>query len=185
MPDKIKIPQNVEREDRIIGPLTVRQFLYALATAALLFAWYQMWANWQIATFAMIVLMGLTGILGALFIFFQFNGKDFAGFLGIWFKFLLNPKKYVWQKTNEFLKTPSPISQGEIRQLDKKTAKEKQLAEKKRSRLERLSNILQGGGKIETDQNIASRDIGNLQDKPQDTIEPTAPIEDILEETDK
>ena len=37
----VKIPQNIDKEDKLVGPLTLKQFLYVLGGAGVTFIAYQ------------------------------------------------------------------------------------------------------------------------------------------------
>jgi hypothetical protein len=45
MPEKFIVPQFIDNEDKILGPLTVRQFLILLGAAVLLFILYKIFAT--------------------------------------------------------------------------------------------------------------------------------------------
>ncbi|MBU2634752.1 MAG: PrgI family protein, partial [Nanoarchaeota archaeon] len=42
---RIKIPQGVTKEDKLVGPLTLKQFLYVLGGASVIFIAYQYYAR--------------------------------------------------------------------------------------------------------------------------------------------
>lgn len=90
-----KVPQNVESEDKILGPLSLKQFIYALIGLA-----------WGFLTFALfqkfIILWILIGIPPALFLLalglYQKEDQPLETFVIAIFQFALRPKVRLWQK---------------------------------------------------------------------------------------
>src|SRR3990172_5982558 len=93
-----KIPQDVTREDRLIGPLTLKQFLYVLGGAALVFIAYQYYTR-KYLYFTEFVLISLVAVaLSVSLAFIQINGRPFGLFaLQLW-HFWTSPKQAVWHK---------------------------------------------------------------------------------------
>ena len=90
---QFNIPQFIEVEDKILGPLTFRQFFLVIAVGlGLLFLWYYA-ALW----FFLIVALPLAGLTAAL-IFVKINGRSFGTFLLSWINYWLNPRIYTWRK---------------------------------------------------------------------------------------
>lgn len=70
------VPQFIDVEDKIIGPLTTRQFLILLLTAGIMFLQY------KLADFGLFLLIGIpTFALGGIFAFFRVNGQPFHFFM--------------------------------------------------------------------------------------------------------
>jgi len=70
------VPQFIDVEDKIIGPLTVRQFIIIIAGGFMLFL------EFRLADFGLFILEGLVTIfIVALFAFFKVNGMPFHFFL--------------------------------------------------------------------------------------------------------
>lgn len=93
MPEKFVVPQFIDAEDKILGPITVRQFLICLGAAFLIFIEY------KILTFAyFIVATILTGGLAAVFSFLKINGQPFHIFFVNFLETLFRPSLRTWQK---------------------------------------------------------------------------------------
>lgn len=88
------VPQFIDIEDKIIGPLTLKQFLWCLAGAIILFI---LWTFLPLALF-IILALPITSLFGAL-AFYKHNGRPFIYFLMSGLKFLFKPKLYLFQKT--------------------------------------------------------------------------------------
>ena len=87
------VPQFIDVEDKIIGPITVRQFIVMLAGGFLLFL------EFKLADFGLFLFEAfLTIMLVALFAFMKVNGMPFHFFLSNFISTLFRPKVRVWQK---------------------------------------------------------------------------------------
>ncbi|KKR03560.1 MAG: hypothetical protein UT31_C0016G0004 [Parcubacteria group bacterium GW2011_GWF2_39_13b] len=86
------IPQFIDVEDRIVGPFTLKQFLYLGAAGAILFfVWYffQFWVF-------LIIALPIGGFALAL-AFIKINGRPFIYYLSSFITYLRKPKMYVWR----------------------------------------------------------------------------------------
>lgn len=87
------VPQFIDVEDKIIGPLTTRQFLILLVTAFVMFIEY------KLADFGLFLLTGIpTLIVGGIFAFFRVNGQPFHYFLLNMVQTFRRPSLRVWDK---------------------------------------------------------------------------------------
>lgn len=103
---QFQVPQFIEVEDKIIGPLTIRQFIY-LATGAgisvMLYFAVETWA-WFLLS---IILLGTAGA----FAFIKVNGRPFYMMIFAGTRFFWNPHTYVWQPDEPTLpKTASTMA---------------------------------------------------------------------------
>ena len=90
---QFNVPQFIEVEDKIIGPLTLKQFLYLAVGGGILFA---LWFVVKVWVFIILVIpiMGLCLILA----FLKVNGRSLVSFLGSFIVYLTKPKLYIWRK---------------------------------------------------------------------------------------
>lgn len=90
---QFNVPQFTDIEDKVLGPLTMKQFLLFLGGGlALLFLWYLL-SLWVV----IIVGIPLIGFLLAS-VFVKINGRPFTTYFFSWVKFLTNPKVYIWKR---------------------------------------------------------------------------------------
>jgi hypothetical protein len=90
---QFNVPQFIEVEDKIFGPLTLKQFLMFLGGGILLvFVWFLF-----STVVVVIVAIPLVAFLIAS-VFVKINGRSFLIFLKSWIKYLLNPRTYVWKR---------------------------------------------------------------------------------------
>lgn len=93
---QFQVPQFIETEDKIVGPLTLKQFLYIGAAGLLCFLLFfvlQFWL-WLIVTF-------LVGVIAASIAFIKVNGRPLIKVLIAMFNFYWHPRFYVWQRTEK------------------------------------------------------------------------------------
>ncbi len=90
---KFDVPQFIEVEDKIIGPLTLKQFLYIGAGAGSLFL---LWFFLKLGLFIAVAIP--VGLLCGALAFYKVNGRPFISFLGSLIKYLRKPRLYLWRK---------------------------------------------------------------------------------------
>lgn len=87
------VPQFLDVEGKIIGPLTVRQFLIFLVGAGLIFIVFKLASFWMAAIEGLLI-FALTGV----FAFLKINGRPFHYFLLNMLQTLRRPTLKVWNK---------------------------------------------------------------------------------------
>ncbi len=91
------IPQFIDSEDKIIGPVTIRQMAYlAIGTVIIGFLW--MYKPNTIIFFLMAVPIGLIFLA---FAFFKINGLNFEVMLANIFSFITKPTLMLWSRQTE------------------------------------------------------------------------------------
>ena len=93
------VPQFIDVEDKIIGPISVRQFLTLLVSAVLIFVNYQLVYKFFVPNFwyfaiSSIVIFAVSGT----FAFLKINGRPFHYFLLNFLVTLQKPRLRVWNK---------------------------------------------------------------------------------------
>jgi len=91
--DQITVPQFIENEDRILGPITVRQFVIILVATALIFVAYKT-TDLTAFIFAAVIIGGCAGVLA----FFRVNGQPFHFFLLNTARTASRPTLRIWKK---------------------------------------------------------------------------------------
>ena len=87
------VPQFLDVENKIIGPLTVRQFIIFLVGAGLIFIVFKLASFWA-AAIEGVLIFSLTGT----FAFLKINGRPFHFFLLNLIQTLRRPGLKVWNK---------------------------------------------------------------------------------------
>jgi len=107
------VPQFIDIEDKVIGPMTIKQFLWILPGGTILFfLWISLPFGWFLLIGAPIAVF--FGMLA----FYKYNGRPFISLINAFFKHLCRPKLFLWKKTNQKFK---PI----IKQSPRKKTQEK------------------------------------------------------------
>lgn len=91
-----QVPQFIETEDKIVGPFTLRQFIYVAIAAGLGFFLYFTLRSPAVAIMIGAVLAGSATALG----FMKYEGQPLPKVLVNAFNFIWKPQMYVWQPEN-------------------------------------------------------------------------------------
>lgn len=101
-----KVPQNVETEDKILGPFSIKQFVYLVIAI--------MWGflMWRIFGFvlpvAIVLILPVSGIFIALAVGKR-EEQSFENYFIAYIRFLMLPRKRVWMKdTDQDIVKPTP-----------------------------------------------------------------------------
>ncbi|MBI2888771.1 MAG: PrgI family protein [Candidatus Liptonbacteria bacterium] len=111
---QFQIPQFVETEDKIVGPLTLKQFIYvaiAGGISLLLYFIVQIWL-WLILSIPII------GI-GVGFAFIKVGGRALPAIARAAFSYVWRPQTYVWQPE----KAPATSGKGQEARGEEKSAR--------------------------------------------------------------
>ncbi|OGL75021.1 hypothetical protein A3B21_04605 [Candidatus Uhrbacteria bacterium RIFCSPLOWO2_01_FULL_47_24] len=131
------VPQFIDVEDKIIGPVTTRQFIIMLATALLIFIFYKLLAFTPFLILA-VILFGVGGTIA----FARINGQPFHFFLLNFLQTFRSPKLQLWDKTptEAFLQAAIRVTPA----LPAKVSPRKEVLTS--SRLAEISLIVDTGG---------------------------------------
>ena len=88
---QFQVPQFIDIEDKIIGPLTLKQFFYIAGAGAILFIGFFMLETWLWIVISLPV-VGLAVMLA----FVRYNGRSMIVMLGAMFRYTWKPKLYLW-----------------------------------------------------------------------------------------
>jgi hypothetical protein len=89
-----KVPQNIDMQDRVVGPLTMVQFLYAVFGGGMGYISYS-----TLPSPLNLMLALLIGIFTVCVIFVKVNERPFLSFVGNIITFTIKPKVRVWSKS--------------------------------------------------------------------------------------
>ncbi len=102
---QFQVPQFIETEDHIVGPLSLRQFFYISGAVGISFMLYFMVASWLWFALSVIILGGAIAIS-----FVKINGRPLVRVLSSALNYYWKPQRYVWLSD----KTNSPKSQESL-----------------------------------------------------------------------
>jgi hypothetical protein len=95
-----KVPQNIDLEDKIVGPFTMKQFIYLLVGGTIIYGWWN-YANTYVDPSPMSIFIPLAlpvGLLTFCLALVKVNDRPFELFLLNIFKFIFSPKQRMWRE---------------------------------------------------------------------------------------
>ena len=134
---QFQVPQNIEMEDKIVGPLTLIQFLYLIFGGIVVYLLFLgtkgSWIFWLFGTPIALIALALT--------FLKIQDQSLSYFIKAGLIYLSRPKVRIWQRHGLVL----PVVQN----IPKKTKTAAPLPKKKieKSELEKLAYALDTQGK--------------------------------------
>jgi hypothetical protein len=89
---RFQVPQFIEVEDKIFGPLTLRQFIYLAGAGGVVFV------LWRVFPIFIAVLIAAPIIVLALALaFYKINKRPFVFVLESAFKYIISNRLYIWK----------------------------------------------------------------------------------------
>lgn len=113
MPQQYKVPQNIDLEDKIVGPFTMKQFGYLMGGGILIYGIYQVFAPYENGIIYTIVLSLPVALLAIALTFIKINDRPFEFFLINFFQYSFSPKRRIWQRGYV---TPTVVIKTPVRQ---------------------------------------------------------------------
>ena len=132
---EVIVPKFIEREAKIIGPLSFKQFLYLLVPGITCFVLYFLMAKKNFFQYVMIsaLLMGGGIAVG----FMKIKGQSLLVFLKNFFSFSLSSKVFIWRK--KIL----PPKMQRVKPIEEKKEEESELKVVARGSLHKISTIIE------------------------------------------
>jgi hypothetical protein len=97
---RFQVPQFIEVEDKIFGPLTLKQFIYMVGGGGLSFMIYVFLDSLILAFIPMAIIMSVSATLA----FFKINNKPFIEVVEAAFHYYIGSKLYIWKKEEKVTK---------------------------------------------------------------------------------
>lgn len=174
----VKIPQNIDKEDKLVGPLTLKQFLYILGAGSLIFITYQYYIEEYLYFTEFIIISILISALALFLAFLKINGRPSIIFLGNILSYIFTAKTRFWITDNKTSLTKLKITNSK----NKPQEKFGQNNTPDYGKVEKLARILDTGGKIDTEEIANEHAIDTLKETKDDLAdtESVLGVEDIL-----
>jgi len=119
---KYQIPQFIEVENKILGPLTFRHILIFLGIGGVL------WVLWLFLKPLYWIAIALPTVLLTIFLSFaKINGRSSTSFFNSIFQYVLGAEEYVWKRQEKEEFFSSPPKRLSLQEARLKTPKEKAL----------------------------------------------------------
>jgi hypothetical protein len=93
---RYQVPQFIEFDSKIIGPLTFKQFIYILGGVGGTYIIYKIFGIFP-GIILMLILWALSGSLA----FVKINNKNFVDVLAAGFSYMTKSKLYIWKKIDK------------------------------------------------------------------------------------
>ncbi len=103
---QFQVPQFIETEDKIVGPFSLKQFMFLGMTAGICFVLFFLLKTWL--WFIFTILIGGGGLALALV---KVNGRSLTTIFFSALKFYWKPQTFVWQPKNPEVKKEEEIDQ--------------------------------------------------------------------------
>ena len=109
---RFQVPQFIEVEDKIFGPLTFKQFIWVAGGVGICLILFTF-----LPTFIAILLsLPVAAFAGAL-AFYRYNDKPFIALVEAFFQYSLTNKLYVWRKEEPTAKTIAEATSKPLEQI--------------------------------------------------------------------
>lgn len=104
---RFQVPQFIEVEDKIFGPLTLKQFIYLAGAGGVVFV------LWRIFPFIVAIIIATPIIALALALaFYKVNRRPFINVLEAAFKYIISDRLYLWKsKDISDIKTQKKVTE--------------------------------------------------------------------------
>ncbi len=145
---QFKIPQDVQLEDKIVGPLTLKQLSICAIGGTITYFFYTtlsknyFWEVW-------ILPVSLTILITLAISFIKISNVTFTKFILLLIEFALKPRRRIWEKS-EGLIYPSIFYtiNKEKKKIEKKIDEKVETSKEGLKRIEEISKILDSHGSI-------------------------------------
>lgn len=134
---QFKVPQNVQREDRIVGPLTLKQMIIIAIGGSIAYglyvslARYYIWITW-------LPPVAIVSIVTIAFAFVKPLGLSFTKWVLLWIQFSLLPRDRRWMKgSSEIIVSPG-MKQATKKEKGEKAGNEPDTALQKQQKLQKF-----------------------------------------------
>jgi hypothetical protein len=104
---QFQVPQFIDIEDKVIGPFTIKQFMYLAGAGLIVFILY------KILNIMVVIVLAIPIVVIALALgFYKPNNQPFIVLVKSFFGFLRKPDFYIWKKTSEREKQQKPETEN-------------------------------------------------------------------------
>ena len=138
---RAKVPQSIDLEERVVGRLTVKQFMYLLGGALFGYLIYKAYDVGALNVYLAFTIIAFIALIALAFAFARPNQQPFEDFIGNLVLFLFVPKRRLWSK--------DAVGHGVAVKIKKKGEDKKELAKPKQvtpDRLKALAAVLDSRG---------------------------------------
>lgn len=102
---RFQVPQFIDIEDKIVGPLTIKQFLYLAGGAGISFIAYNF-----LPIFISVIIIAVVIAFSIALAFYKYNNKPFIDLVEAGVQYYLGEKLYIWKKRDRVVEAKSITS---------------------------------------------------------------------------
>ena len=128
------VPQFTDVEDKLIGPLTLKQFFVVLGAGGLMFLFWSLPLP-KLISILIDIPIGIAGITVA---FASYNGRPMLTYIVPFIMYLVSPKSMIFQRESAIMNVTTP----EIKPKKAETVQKTEPVEAADSRLRKLAYLL-------------------------------------------
>jgi len=99
---RFQVPQFIDVEDKIFGPLTLKQFIYLAGAGGLVFISFAF-----LPKFFAFLIGGIAAMFGVALAFYKVDNRPFIVVLESAFNYFTKSRLYLWQKKDKPIETQS------------------------------------------------------------------------------
>jgi len=158
-----KIPQNVGIEDKIVGPLTLRQLIYMAVGGGVSYVLFAIMSKLYELNIIEYILIAAPAVISAALALIKINSLSLSKYILLVIEFAMKPKKRLWDHRG-ISSTVSPNLYTTSTSTQKKDSKKiNEVQNNKNVNLSDLSKILDSGG-FDHLNDVNHKDIDNASD---------------------
>lgn len=109
---RYELPQFIDIEDKLFGPLTFKQFIYLLGGGAICYICYS-FLPLSVAIFFIVPVGVFSGALA----FYKLNTRPFIEVLQNFISYITKPKSYLWKRVDQKQVQAQVVKQPEVQNI--------------------------------------------------------------------
>jgi len=121
---QFKVPQDVQRADKIVGPLTIVQLIIVVVGGGIAYAVYTVLVRQGLPLIIWIIPVGIISLLTAAFAFLKIANIPFHRYLALLIERFVTPSKRVWVKGADRYSTEGIVAKSAKKEKEKKARQE-------------------------------------------------------------
>lgn len=128
---QFRVPQFIDVEDKVVGPLTLKQFAYILGAGGFSFI---IWTFIPVKVVALVLMLAVSGLFLSL-AFVKINNRPFADILESAFAYYTGNKIYTWKQP----KPEDQVASAGVEEVVAEATKEVTIAKANKDRLHEVA----------------------------------------------
>lgn len=152
--DPVKIPQNVYVEDRIIGPITLKQIMIVMASSGLSYTIWAIMRQSGMSSGANTLFAWIPTVIGTAFAFVKINGISLFRIMLLLIERIDKPARRVWTPRKGIYVNIATAKKDPSKK-DKETDKKQIQKTQQEGEIEELSRLLDQGPPEEAEESVA------------------------------